>query len=810
MSSFSLQVLIDLLYDPGKAQQAAKDLRLIQDATEAADKAAKTLSADYAAADKATAEFGSGLEAAGASASSAAEAVTRARDALAALGDGMAAAEGGAGAAAAAFERTEAALASLDGQAAGDPFARLDASMRQTERLAGELNGKLSTIGAGAAGGANATGGVDAALREQLALEEQSRHALADPARDGGLAAVERTNRAIAEQADLIAGARRELAAPLPAPGLAAIEAASRQDLSTWEAVEAEIQRIVAQPLPAPKVAPIEPPKLPDPGHFPPIPAPIVEPIERPALPELGRFPPIAAPVVEPIEPPMLPELGHFPPIAAPVVEPIEPPVLPEAAVGAFERIDRALSSANTSATALARTLAELEAMHGSAPAEDLSARIDRANERLQDRVAIEDRAAELKDNARHPADLPEPILPPPEPRQPEERRPSEPVSAGGGFVETMMGFAEAAIGWDLIKGSYKGAAEAETLHAQMRAAKIPEGEIGQIDRSADSISRDRKIFTKNEVTEFLKDARTILGSTDHAIEAVPDVVRLATIAESQRPGQGKEGIATLLKGAETGGYTANIDKFHAFMNSLAKVTEVMGKTIDFNAWGQFFKYARYGRPAHEPGVRRAEAPAPHPGTRRQLHRHDVPDHGTGHDRRPHGRQRHRGDAEIPSARSREGPQGKGPLQGRRRGALPRRGVHAGPLEVRDELSEAGHGRGPPERGRAAARDGDDVLQPDERARHVDPGEPGRDRAEGRYPDQGRRRPPRSRQPDDPRSPPGEHGFRGADPQLRAARRRAGRSAAGVGRELPHQLHGPAERNARQPSRAPRRGPKPV
>ena len=124
-----------------------------------------------------------------------------------------------------------------------------------------------------------------------------------------------------------------------------------------------------------------------------------------------------------------------------------------------------------------------------------------------------------------------------------------------------------------------------------MTAAGIPDAEAGELARASKQVSGEKKVFSENEVMELVRDARTILGSTPHAVEALPTVVDLATLAEAQRPGEGREGVMALLKGMETSGATTTPEHFAELSQTLAKVTNVFGKTIDFGDWGQVFKY---------------------------------------------------------------------------------------------------------------------------------------------------------------------------------------------------------------------------
>ena len=181
-------------------------------------------------------------------------------------------------------------------------------------------------------------------------------------------------------------------------------------------------------------------------------------------------------------------------------------------------------------------------------------------------------------------------------PRVPEEpptatHPPAANTSGGGGLIDMVVSGAELASGMRLLRGSYEQAADAAGQRAAMRAAGIPDDEGASLSAAASRVSRQSKVFDENETLEMARDARTVLGSTAHAIEALPDIVKLATLAEAQRPEQGREGIMALIKGMETSGATSSPEQFHALEQSLAKVTNVFGKTIDFAAWGQYFKY---------------------------------------------------------------------------------------------------------------------------------------------------------------------------------------------------------------------------
>ena len=480
MSDMKVQVLIDLLYDSGKAQQAAKDLQLIAEATEAADKASQQLTKDFDLGEQAGAAFGTRLDTTVDSANAAADAVLKAQDALSNIGAGFDTAGSGADAAAAAFERTGGALSAIEDV---DPFGKLDGSLARAEEQAQQLAGALRAIEAGEAVPAGIDA-VDAALREQTALAEQARAAIETPAMDGALAAVEGT------------------------------VAALRQELT----LEEELRRLLAEPAP---------------------PSAIEDRLARMKAEEEAARTALAEPATD-------------------------------GALSAVEATNKALAEE-------ARLAAEAHAAVAE-PAGDGAYTFPNGAAVPPLSSGWEDEEEERR-------------------RPPAPRAHDEPVPMGGGhdspgIVGTIMGFEELEKSWELAKESIHMAADTAAEHALMKAAGFKPEEVEQLDKAASETSRAVPTFSNNEMLELARDARSILGSSEHASEAMPNIAKLAGISEAYNPGHGLDGLAVMLKGAESGSFTASPEKFENYLDAVSRSAEVFGKTIRPDDWGLFFKYA--------------------------------------------------------------------------------------------------------------------------------------------------------------------------------------------------------------------------
>lgn len=563
-----VQVLIDLLYDSGKAQQAAADIRLIEEATRGADTASQLLNTHFSHAEAALSGFGTHVGSVGAGAAAAVASAGKAGEALLDVGRGLGTAGEAAGAAMVDFMKAE---ASLDEVRAAMAVALPAPDVAPAAGAAAEVAKAFERAGA-------SLDGVRAGLAAALPAPDVG------PAKGAALEAVAAFERAQADIARIAAGfgeasgrqvknsfeqlraeMARVMAEPLPAPDLRAIKAAARTAEATFEELQAAMASAMAEPIGTGSVAGFgaaveaalkDEARLAGEAH-----AAIAAPAADGALASVEAT--VAA---------LKEQLTLEEEIRRLMAQPVPPAIRPPAPAG-----EAPWTFPNGAA------VPPIAPGHGE-PGGDVPPHAPPT-------------LPPVMPPAAPPVAPPAPLPPePPLPKLPSEDRPppKEPSGGGGmgGLLEGFVGFAEVGTGYKLAEGIVHQAGEAQTIDAQLRAAGVPEAEIGEMHGAASRISRDSKMYSVNDAMDLLRDGRAVLGSTDDAVKLADDVTRATAIAESVSPGHGKEGAFDIIKAAEAAGKTKDAEGFHAFVDQIAKNTEVFRDKVPLRNYREFFQHA--------------------------------------------------------------------------------------------------------------------------------------------------------------------------------------------------------------------------
>lgn len=157
----------------------------------------------------------------------------------------------------------------------------------------------------------------------------------------------------------------------------------------------------------------------------------------------------------------------------------------------------------------------------------------------------------------------------------------------------------DAAIARELGRGSmallHHGAvAGAEGAHSEISLETQGNSveQIREIQDKAAELSRQFKAFDKTKIETMLGDAKTFVGSLEHAMAAMPDLLRLRTIQQGQHGTTSDEEFNSLTKALEVGGVAADEKKLHERLETFAKIMNVFKETIHPGDFTSFYNQA--------------------------------------------------------------------------------------------------------------------------------------------------------------------------------------------------------------------------
>lgn len=114
--------------------------------------------------------------------------------------------------------------------------------------------------------------------------------------------------------------------------------------------------------------------------------------------------------------------------------------------------------------------------------------------------------------------------------------------------------------------------------------------EIEEIQRKAGELSRVYRAFSKTQIETMLGDAQTYVGSIEHAMAAMPEMLQLRAIQQGMHGHSSDKDFGYLAKALEQGGVANDPTKLHARMDTFARWMEVYRETFSVDAINEFYR----------------------------------------------------------------------------------------------------------------------------------------------------------------------------------------------------------------------------
>ncbi len=169
----------------------------------------------------------------------------------------------------------------------------------------------------------------------------------------------------------------------------------------------------------------------------------------------------------------------------------------------------------------------------------------------------------------------------------------NETTSAFSGMAEQIVAVAGAYETLKLAQEAWKKGAEAQHVDIGMEAQGLDAAAREMIHKRAAELSGVYKLFSQTEIEKLAADATPILGSATHALEFLPDLLKMKTILQARDPhGGGEESFNQLIKGFEVAGYAQDPEKLHHVMDLTMKAMNAFSHTLNAEKYGQFFQFA--------------------------------------------------------------------------------------------------------------------------------------------------------------------------------------------------------------------------
>lgn len=114
--------------------------------------------------------------------------------------------------------------------------------------------------------------------------------------------------------------------------------------------------------------------------------------------------------------------------------------------------------------------------------------------------------------------------------------------------------------------------------------------EIEEIQRKAAELSRVYRAFSKTQIETMLGDAQTYVGSIEHAMAAMPELLQLRAIQQGMHGHSSDKDFGYLAKALEQGGVANDPEKLRARVDTFARWMEVYRETFSVDAINEFYK----------------------------------------------------------------------------------------------------------------------------------------------------------------------------------------------------------------------------
>lgn len=162
---------------------------------------------------------------------------------------------------------------------------------------------------------------------------------------------------------------------------------------------------------------------------------------------------------------------------------------------------------------------------------------------------------------------------------------------------EMQLGAGEAAASAALVHGVnrfvHKGiGAGADAAHAEVSLETQGNtlDQIIEIESAAAELSRRFRAFSKTQVETMLGDAKTYVGSLEHAIAAMPELLKLRAIQQGMRGTSSDQEFGHLAKALEQGGVTTDPQKLRERVDTFARWLEVYRETFSVGDINEFYR----------------------------------------------------------------------------------------------------------------------------------------------------------------------------------------------------------------------------
>ncbi|QGM46751.1 hypothetical protein [Methylocystis heyeri] len=135
------------------------------------------------------------------------------------------------------------------------------------------------------------------------------------------------------------------------------------------------------------------------------------------------------------------------------------------------------------------------------------------------------------------------------------------------------------------VKAGVEGAHTEVSLETQGNSA----ADIREIQAKAAELSRQFRAFDKTSIENMIADAKTFVGSLEHAYEAMPELLKLRTIQQGMHGHSSDKDFAYLAKALEQGGVANDPAKRAARVDTFARWMDVYRDTFSVDAINEFY-----------------------------------------------------------------------------------------------------------------------------------------------------------------------------------------------------------------------------
>jgi hypothetical protein len=141
----------------------------------------------------------------------------------------------------------------------------------------------------------------------------------------------------------------------------------------------------------------------------------------------------------------------------------------------------------------------------------------------------------------------------------------------------------------DLAKAGVKAGVEGAHSEVSLETQGNSAADIREIQAKAAELSRQFRAFDKTSIENMIADARTFVGSLEHAYEAMPELLKLRTIQQGMHGHSSDKDFGYLAKALEQGGVANDPAKRAARVDTFARWMEVYRDTFSVDDINEFY-----------------------------------------------------------------------------------------------------------------------------------------------------------------------------------------------------------------------------